>query len=128
MPGFFQAWCREHNIDPGFPCSTADEILSAAERLEPSAGLFMHALARINGRGLSTVIVAYDPEIIVLDGPVITAHSGLLVPAALTHIDRYLTLPEIVISPLRGDAPLLGVAAHVFASACPGWDFVPCSD
>jgi glucokinase len=114
IPGFFKAWCRIHMINPGFPCMTAKEILDAAAGDEPDACLFADTLARINARGLSTVIVAYDPEIIILDGPVVTSHPDLILTLSLRHIDRYLDLPKIVISPLCGNAPLLGAAARVF--------------
>ena len=117
IPGFFQRWCRFHEIEPGFPCTTSEEILGAASRGEPAGEHFIRTLARINAHGLSTVIVAYDPEIIILDGPVITAHPDLILTKALDHIDRYLNLPEIIISPLGGNAPLLGAAAGVFSSS-----------
>jgi len=113
IPIFFQEWCRNHNLNPGSACTTADEILKAATRGEPVAELFIQTLARINARGLSTVIVAYDPDIIILDGPVVTAHPDIILTPAVEYIDRYLNLPKIVISSLRGNAPLLGAAAGV---------------
>ena len=112
-----QTWCRTHGMIPVSPCSTAEEIFTAASAGEPSASLFMHALARVNSRGLSTVIVAYDPEIIILDGPVVTNHFALVMQPAIEHLDEYLPRPGIIISPLGGDAPLLGAAAGVFDSA-----------
>ncbi len=114
IPVFFQTWCRNHGLDPGFPLATTDDILTAATRGEPVAELFTQTLARINARGLSTVIVAYDPEIIILDGPVVIAHPNLILTPALEHIDGYLDLPKIVISTLGGNAPLLGAAFGVF--------------
>ena len=117
IPLFYQTWCRTHGMIPVSPCSTAEEIFTAASAGEPSASLFMHALARVNSRGLSTVIVAYDPEIIILDGPVVTNHFALVMQPAIEHLDEYLPRPGIIISPLGGDAPLLGAAAGVFDSA-----------
>ena len=78
IPAFFQRWCRYEGISPAYPCRTADEILSKAAGGEPEAVRFIQALARINARGLSNVIVAYDPEIIILDGPVVTFHPDLI--------------------------------------------------
>jgi glucokinase len=60
--------------------------------------------------------VAYDPEIIIMDGPVVTAYPNLILPAALAHTDRYLKLPQILISPLLGKAPLIGAAVRIIQS------------
>ncbi|MFH0966200.1 MAG: ROK family protein [Methanobacteriota archaeon] len=111
---FFQTWCRVHEMDPGSPLATANDILNAATRGEPVAKLFIGTLARINACGLSIIIVAYDPEIIILDGPVVVNHPDIILTSAIEHIDRYLDLPKIVISPLGGNAPLLGAAAAMF--------------
>ncbi len=116
MPGFFQAWCSARGVVPDPSHTSASAILCAGERGDPVVLSFLEEIARINARGLSSVIVAYDPEIIIVDGPLITAHPDLLLPAACRHLDRYLEIPEIVISPLGGSAPLLGAAARVFDS------------
>jgi glucokinase len=120
IPAFFQNWCKHEGIIPGFPCSSAEEILDAAARGDREAVRFVRVLATINARGLSTVIVAYDPDIIILDGPVITCHPELILTPAFHHIDRYLPLPKFRISPLGGKAPLLGVAAAVFSRSVSG--------
>lgn len=57
------------------------------------------------------VIAAYDPDVIIFDGPLAQHHADLIITPACAHIDRYLPLPEIKISKLSGYAPLLGVAA-----------------
>ncbi|HMZ32438.1 MAG TPA: ROK family protein, partial [Methanoregulaceae archaeon] len=59
-------------------------------------------------RGISDVIVAFDPEIIILDGAVMLSNADLLFPPMREFIDRFLPLPDIVLSELGGDAPLLG--------------------
>jgi glucokinase len=115
IPGFFQTWCHAHGIGPGESRDTAEEIITAAEQGDSDVNRFLQTLACINARGLSTVIVAYDPEIIILDGPVITRHPDLILKPVLPLIDPYLPSPRIVISPLGGNAPLLGVAAAVFS-------------
>ena len=116
IPGFFQAWCRVHNRTPQGVSLTADEILTAASQGDPVALDFVQTLAVINARGLSTLIVAYDPEIIILDGPVVAAHQDLILTPALDHIDHFLVTPDIVISPLGGRSPLFGMASAVFSS------------
>ncbi|MDD1718521.1 MAG: ROK family protein, partial [Methanoregulaceae archaeon] len=67
-------------------------------------------LGRIDARGISDVIVAYDPDRIVLDGGVVHGNEGLLIPAIRKYVDRFLPVPEIVVSTLGGDAPLLGAS------------------
>lgn len=113
IPKFFQTWCSVHGYESHL--TTAKEILNAASKGEPIALEFSSTLANINSRGLSTVIVAYDPEIIILDGPIVTAHRELIVDTAVRCLDTYLKTPDIIISTLKGNAPLLGVAAAVFS-------------
>ena len=110
IPVFFKEWCTVHNL----PCTetmTPDILRLSAS--EPRYSGFRDALARINGRGLSTVIVAYDPDCIILDGTVIQSNPDLL-DQALVYTDRYLDLPHCTFSPLNGDAPLIGAAMAVF--------------
>ncbi|MDD1728973.1 MAG: ROK family protein [Methanospirillum sp.] len=115
MPGFYQTWCRVHNVSRIGTFGYTEDILAAASAGDPVVCAFIKTLAEINGRGISTVIVAYDPDIIIFDGPVVTAHQDLILYPALDHLDHYLPTPAIAISPLGGNAPLFGVAAAVFS-------------
>lgn len=113
IPTFYKKWCRMNR--PGISSGkySAGEILSRSLGEEAEIPDFGAALATINGRGLSAVIVAYDPDCIIFDGAVIRNHPGL-VEDAVRLTDRYLTLPEILISPLEGNAPLIGAAMAIF--------------
>ncbi|MCC7565428.1 MAG: ROK family protein [Methanomicrobiaceae archaeon] len=113
IPQFFAAWLEAGGGGPpGFDAGSVEEIFAAARRREPAALAFMDALGRINARGVSNVIVAYNPEIIVLDGPVARYHGDLIISRMEPYIDRFLALPRIVASGLAGRAPLLGAAAY----------------
>ncbi len=72
----------------------------------------MEALGEVNARGVSAVIVAYNPEVIVLDGPLARYYGDIIIRYMEPCIDRYLTLPRIVVSGLRGRSPLIGAAAY----------------
>lgn len=109
MPWFFGEWCRFH-AKPHWGPDTALEIFASARQGDGDVLRFIKELARINARGISDVIVAYDPEMIILDGAVIRSNADLLLPAIIESVDRYLPLPDIVMSELAGDAPLLGAA------------------
>jgi glucokinase len=112
MPRFFAAWLEEQGSAPSFDAATSAGILGAAERGDPLALSFMDALGRVNARALSDIVVAYEPEVVVLDGPLAQHHGDLLIRSLLPHLDRYLPLPRIAVSPLGGRAPLLGAAAY----------------
>jgi glucokinase len=118
-PNHWEAYCSGRNMPrfyaeqkgDGAPVyETAEAIFAAARGGEPAALEFLEAVAVLNGRALSTLVVAYEPERIVLDGSVVQAQADLLVPQAVARMERYLPLPEVVTSPLGGDAPLLGAA------------------
>lgn len=113
LPGFFAAWRREAGIqDVAFDARSTQAIFEAAREGDPIALAFMEVLGRVNARGVSTVIVAYNPEVIVFDGPLARYHGDIVFRHMEPHIDRYLTLPRLIISPLLGRSPLLGAAAY----------------
>jgi Transcriptional regulator/sugar kinase len=110
MPSFYRTWHAVHRKGPApFP-ATAEEIFRAARNHDPNAVEFLEALGVINARGMSDVIVAYDPDWIVLDGSVALNNYSELVTTMEPHIDRFLPLPTICLSSLAGDAPLLGAS------------------
>ncbi len=111
LPRFFARWCELSGSSPGDAgTSSAAGIFAAARRQDPAALGFLDALGEINGRGISDVIVAYDPSRIILDGSVILRNEDLVLPYLLPHVDRFLPLPEIRLTALDGLAPLLGAA------------------
>ncbi|NLV26499.1 MAG: ROK family protein [Methanomicrobiales archaeon] len=112
IPTFYQKWCSRNKI-PVHGNEKTPEILERIFRKEEKDHDFRDALAKINGRGLSAVIVAYDPECIIIDGTVIRKYPELL-KDAIAYTDRYLKLPKFLISPLNGDAPLIGAGMVVF--------------
>ena len=65
-------------------------------------------------RGISDIIVAYDPDIIVLDDSFILNNQDLIIPPIEQYIDRYFPMPRLTARSLSGLAPLLGasVIAH----------------
>lgn len=115
IPEFFSCWCQEHNIAiDGEWTHTPSGIFDSVREGYPGLDAFIEEFGRISARGLSDVIVAYDPSRIILDGSVIQNNSDLLLPQINTYIDRFLPLPDIRLSRLKGLAPLLGasVIAH----------------
>ena len=111
IPRFFDRWCESGGHDPaGIDRSSAAGIFAAAGRGHPAALGFMKALGEINGRGISDVIVAYDPSRIVLDGSVVLRNRDLVLGNLLPCIDRFLPTPDIRVTALDGLAPLWGAS------------------
>ncbi|MDH7593177.1 MAG: ROK family protein [Methanomicrobiales archaeon] len=110
LPRFFGHWCRiqGERRDTGF--TNAEGIFAAATGGDPRALAFMEELGRINAKGISNVIVAYDPSLIVLDGAVARMNRRFIIPPILEHVDRFLPMPEMLVTALDGDAPLLGAS------------------
>jgi glucokinase len=119
IPEFFSRWCQDHNIMiTGDWALSASGIFDAVKTGYPGLDDFMVEFGRINARGISDVIVAYDPSRIILDGSVIQNNADLLLPLFNKYIDRFLPLPEIRVSRLNGLSPLLGasVIAHGYGT------------
>ncbi|NLA39477.1 MAG: ROK family protein [Methanomicrobiales archaeon] len=113
IPRFFAAWREEADIRrTAFDAASTRAIFEAARTGDPVALAFMDALGQVNARGISTVIVAYNPGVIVLDGPLARYYGDIVIRHAEPYIDRFLALPRIVVTDLGGRAPLLGAAAH----------------
>ncbi len=108
MPRFFAEWCRRRGETSSLTMS--EEILSAAHRGESLCLEFMKEVALMNRRGLSTVVCAYNPDVVVLDGPLAREYADLLI----CGVDGYLNLPKICVTTLGGNAPLLGAGAYAF--------------
>lgn len=111
IPLFFARWAEIHGYPISDWASSARTIFQAAQHGNPRASAFVEELGRICARGLSDIIVAYDPALVILDGPVIRENADLLLPLIRDFTDRFLPCPELIISPLGGNAPLLGAAA-----------------
>ncbi|TSA44565.1 ROK family protein [bacterium] len=109
IPKFFRAWAKSRHSMP-----KAADIFDAARKKNKTALRFMEELGKINGRGLSNVIAAYDPEIIVLGGAVALNNGDLVLKYANNYIDKFLRWPKLEITSLGENAPLLGAAASVF--------------
>ena len=78
IPNFFRAWGEKMiDCDPK-PSMNTGQILYAAEKGSPTCRSFTDELAKINGRGLSSVIAAYNPDLIVLDGPIVRNYPALI--------------------------------------------------
>ncbi|NLB01499.1 MAG: ROK family protein [Methanomicrobiales archaeon] len=113
IPGFFAAWRERADVrHVTFDASSTRAIFAAVRAGDPVALAFMEALGEVNARGISTVVVAYEPETIVLDGPLARYYGDILIRHMEPRIDRYLALPRIAVSTLDGRAPLLGAAAY----------------
>ncbi len=108
LPRFFSEWCRQRGIS--LPLATSEGILSAAREGDPRCLAFVEEVAEMNRRGLSTVVCAYNPDVIVLDGPLAREYSDLLI----SGVDGYLKPPKICVTNLGGNAPLLGAGAYAF--------------
>ena len=132
IPHFFRAYCRKNQIP--MKCSAilptaADIFAGIKEELKntesgadsDAAGAdgcggfgvfagFYEELSKVNVRAVSSIIAAYSPAVIILDGSVAMNNGELIIAGILKYIDRYLPTPEIRMSRLEGKAPLYGAA------------------
>jgi glucokinase len=114
LPRFIKVWAKANGLKLRFPTKTAKDIFDAARKKEKVALKFIEELAKINGRAISTIIVAYDPELITLGGAVVLNNKEFIIKPLKKYIDHFLRIPLIKTTPLKENTALLGGAALVF--------------
>lgn len=111
LPRFYNAWLRKNGMAEDPRAISAADIFHALRKDPFPAGHgFLRELGKINARAISGIIVAYDPEAIVLDGSVVLNNHDLILPPIEQYADRYLPMPRLIVSSLAGTAPLLGAS------------------
>jgi len=114
IPKFFRAWAKKKRKKINFHYRKATDIFAAVRKKDKVTLEFMEELGRMNGRVLSNVIAAYDPELIIFGGAVMLNNGDLVLKYAKKYIDKFLRWPKLKVSSLGENAPLLGAAALIF--------------
>ncbi|MDT8356867.1 MAG: ROK family protein, partial [Methanomicrobiaceae archaeon] len=115
LPKFYAIFCSANGYPvPERRAVNTEEIFEAAAGGDRAVLAFMDMLGKINARGVSDVVVAFDPEIIILDGGVGRNQSERIISSLSPYLDEYLNPPPIRRTVLDGNAPLLGAARSVF--------------
>jgi glucokinase len=112
IPKFFKIWANRNHLETEFP-SSAKDIFDAVRKKDKIELKFMEELGKINGRGISNVIAAYDPEIIVFSGAVALGNGEIILKYAKKYVDKFLRIAQLKISSLGENAPLLGAAVSI---------------
>jgi glucokinase len=115
MPKFFEVWKASKEIISTFDSSSSEYIFSEATKGNIIALEFIEDLGKINGRGVTNIIRSYDPEVIILSGSIVLHNENLIIDYLKKNLDAIPNIPEIKISSLGEDAPLLGAAAAIFS-------------
>ena len=114
IPIFFATWTKAKSYVIPYMPNDAKQIFNLAKKRDSHAHEFLDELHRINARAISNIIVAYDPELITIGGPVMLYNAPLLLAGMKKYIDKYLTIPKICVTPLGENIGLLGAATAVF--------------
>jgi glucokinase len=115
IPRFFKHWLKLKGIRKKYSYVTAKEILNADIKTDNNIKNFLNEIGQLNGKGVSNVIVAYDPEIIILGGAVVLNNQKIILQGIKKNIDRFLKPPKIIITRLGEDVALFGAAALIFS-------------
>jgi glucokinase len=108
MPNFFAEWLKRSGADLGYAPLSSGQILFAARNGDAICSEFVSEVSKINSRGLSSVVCAYNPDVIVLDGPLAREYADLLIG----DFGGYLRCPQVCVTELEGNAPLMGAGAY----------------
>jgi len=116
IPSFFREWCRSSgHLSPFTTPPDAAMLFAAAEKGDIIVREFLGVLGKVQGNGISALIAAYDPSLIILDGSVVRNNwpnfQSFTIPNVRSVSGK---MPRICLSPMGGYAPLLGAADCVF--------------
>lgn len=114
LPRFFNFWLKKNKINLDKKIKTSKEIFDLARKKNKIALNFLEEIGRFNAAGIGNVIVAYDPEIIILGGSVVLNNQEFILPYFKKYLEKYLPLPKITITHLGEDVTLFGAASLVF--------------
>lgn len=122
MPVFFAEWVKRHGVDE---CKnseyanykTSENILTAARAGDLICKRFVDDVKEINIRGLTNVVCAYNPDLIVLDGPLCRKYADILIGdlREIFKSNEYFKPPKVCLTGLNGSAPLFGACGYAFA-------------
>ncbi|MDD3406810.1 MAG: ROK family protein [Methanomicrobium sp.] len=113
IPVFFREFCRQNNYECDIaPDASAETVFLGIKNKSRIYSEFAEELGKINSRGISTVLCAYSPDVIILDGPVVLNNTDVIIKGINRYTDRYLDMPQIRPGRLKGLAPLHGAAFY----------------
>lgn len=121
IPKFFEIWRKFNNTEgPSTRTATEARVIFAQAKTQNQFSLnFLEELSRINARAVSTIIAAYDPELITIGGAVALHNPGFIIGGIKKYMDDFLKVPDIKITHLGDKIGLLGAAASVFQKINP---------
>ncbi|MCD5396311.1 MAG: ROK family protein [Candidatus Pacebacteria bacterium] len=120
MPRFFKFWLKSQGLNFSNlnfsikKIKTSKEIFELARKREKIVLKFLKEVGKLNAAGINNVMVAYDPEIIILGGSIVLYNKEFILPYFKPYFEKYLPLPKIIITPLKEDVVLFGSASLVF--------------
>ena len=114
IPKFFKFWLKKNNIDINFKPKETKDIFNEAKNNKIVKNFILYEIGKINARGISNIIIAYNPELITIGGSIAFNNQNLILKPIKKYVDRFLTLPKIKITSLGEDIGILGAAASVF--------------
>lgn len=119
VPNFFKAWAEKNNLTVERDYSDVFKIFAEVNNGDEMALKFMKEYGKINAKGISNIIAAYNPDLIVLGGGIAVNHSIDILNGILENIelfDKYLSCPTIKVTELGDENCLLGIAAATIHS------------
>ncbi len=98
---------------PELSSLTAEQLFSFAQKGDNAAEMIVNEIGEVNAVGFADIVNAFDPELITVGGSVVLNNVDLIMNPIRDKIGKYLInrCPNIVVTPMGGDAVLLGAIA-----------------
>ncbi|RJO60219.1 ROK family protein [candidate division WS5 bacterium] len=114
IPKFFKEWAKKKGINQGKSYTSAEDIFQAAKKGGSLEKRFLEKIGEYNGRGLSTIMALYMPDIVVIGGSVVHHNQKEILEPMIKNTEKHYKLPEIIITESGDDVCIIGAAMYAF--------------
>ena len=113
---FYKEWALYNKKPINKDYKEPDDLFNAYKNGAPDVYDFIDEFNKINAQGVTNVIFAYDPEIVVFGGYLAQNHYDIIVEGVSKYIDkqRFSPMPKLTKSMLNLRAPLYGAGYNFF--------------
>lgn len=111
---FYRSWCGATGEVINTKITKPQHVFGGATRGDTQLQSFMNVVGELNAQGVTTAMLAYNPQVIVFGGGIACNHWDLIIKGIRKNIRRDIItpLPRLVLTNLGDSVSLIGAALY----------------